>query len=237
MNAVFGEDEVDGEFVVIPTTLTVEGMNQSMPFSMREEDGQWRLDMSATMERLMGFSPEEMLESMGEAMAESMGAIGDAMSEGMGAIGDAISESFDSTGETGSSEWVVPIFTAPENGEQGMQLLRRVGRYFDPPFAPVEEELERTVTDFEGGSAVQARYGDVSAGFFVQESENAEDFRSVTVIAHGLPEGCDLQLQYLRVSADDQDAGNTATVRATAPEITRRAIGAFLGGLYGIDDV
>ena len=27
-------------------------------------------------------------------------------------------------------------------------------------------------------------------------------------------------------AADDDDAGNTATVRATAPEITRRAIGA-----------
>jgi hypothetical protein len=258
-NAQFGEEERDGEFVVIPTKLTVDGLNQEMPFSMKEEGGQWRLDMMATMERLMGFDPEEMVESMGQAMADGMESLGDALASGFESMGEAMGEAmspvdaapaersadpadsaseeggFDSA-EMGHSEWKIPIFAAPDSGERGMQLLRRIGRYFDPPFAPGEDEYERTSNEFEGGSSLQARYGDESAGFFVMESENGEDFRSVTVIGHGLPDEGDLQLQYMRVSADDNDSGNTATIRARSTAITRRAMGAYLSGLYGIED-
>ncbi len=65
----------------------VEGQSMTAPVIVVREDGQWRLDMLASMQRMFGGSLDTMVENMGQAMGKAMEAVGDAMSKAFEGLG------------------------------------------------------------------------------------------------------------------------------------------------------
>jgi len=91
--ATLGDGEVHGDGWMIPIHPPAE-LAEAMPplpAVMRLEDGDWKLDLPASMDLLFGGPgaaeqmAEELLGALGEAMGTAMGAMGEAM----GALGDA----------------------------------------------------------------------------------------------------------------------------------------------------
>lgn len=55
----------------------------TLPCVLVEEDGAWKVDLKASMDRMFGGSVEEALESMVGTMAEAMKGVGEALAEGL----------------------------------------------------------------------------------------------------------------------------------------------------------
>ena len=247
ISARLGEEAEDGDFRLVPVTLGADGEEQEMPFLVREEEGEWRVDMSATMERVMGFDPEDLVESMGQAMAGGMEAMGEALAGGFQAMGDAMSSAFSGGGddEAGAdaaeaiaeAEWALPIDMAPTAAMDALALLQKLALYYDPPFAPGDDEIDRTANSEDGGTSLYARYGTDSAGFLVQETAAGDHYLTVNVTTYGMDRGQDLSRNLVRM----QDAGEItyaeAVVKLSGPRTARRLAGAFLAGRFGIDDL
>ncbi len=85
-----GEPAVEAEIIVVPVKgvpiENVEGAPPEMvlPCVMMREDGDWKLDMIATMERMMGGGMAAAFEQIGSAMGEAMKGVGDAMASAFG---------------------------------------------------------------------------------------------------------------------------------------------------------
>ena len=74
--------EADGDTIVVTALLHSEGRpSQPMPFVVVSEAGEPRIDMEKTMEKLFGFSPDQMMDAMGEAMEGMMENVGEAMAD------------------------------------------------------------------------------------------------------------------------------------------------------------
>lgn len=67
-----GKTETDGDQRIVHVAVTEAGREDNMPFVLVQESGEWRISMEKTMERMLGFSMEEMKEGF-EGMAEAMG--------------------------------------------------------------------------------------------------------------------------------------------------------------------
>jgi uncharacterized protein YqcC (DUF446 family) len=89
MNLVMGEATLEGDMVVIPLRGTPKGAPADAPAVMElpclivKEDGQWKFDLSSSVDRMMGGSLQNIVETLGTAMAGAMEGIGKAMSEGL----------------------------------------------------------------------------------------------------------------------------------------------------------
>ena len=87
----FGPSEQSGEFTVIPAELNADGQGITLPVHMVREQGEWRVDMATTMDKLMGGLMEAMggmMEQVAEGMGKMMEGVGEAMKgafEGMSA--------------------------------------------------------------------------------------------------------------------------------------------------------
>jgi hypothetical protein len=92
----------DQNTAVLPAELLVDGQPQELPFITVKEDSGWKVDMPATLQRLMGGSMEQLtaafeegMKQMAEGMKGVMEGMGEAMSEAFGGSGDS-TQSLDS---------------------------------------------------------------------------------------------------------------------------------------------
>ena len=82
-----GEAKMEGESVIIPMALTPPGATEpatQMECVMTLEDGDWKVDLGAALDRMMGGPMAEAMESMAAGMAQVMEGVGQAMAEALG---------------------------------------------------------------------------------------------------------------------------------------------------------
>lgn len=240
------EIQLDGEDVIVPVTLASEDGEQTLPFLVRFEGAGWLVDMEATMERLLGCNPNELLESMGQAMAGGMEAMGEALATGLGAMTGATLDSppGDTVGEDDwagysddvEAEWELPVSEVPHDVPGALELVRRIGRYLEPPFEPGDSEFDRQQSEDGSMRNLYARHGDEDAGFRVQESVGGDHYLSISITTYGILNGASLAFNLIHMRDQGVDMHAEAKVTVTATEMARKCIGAYLGGRFGIDD-
>ena len=69
----FGDVTAEGELFIVPTSADDGNSSEDFTFVVREENGELRIDMQATMERMMGMSQEEAREQILEKLADDLG--------------------------------------------------------------------------------------------------------------------------------------------------------------------
>jgi len=101
-----GEPEADGDVVVVTTDIHEKPEDDGtvsatvhMPFVLTKADGTWKVDMSATIQRMMGFD-------LGDAMTQMAEGLGNAMAKGMEAMAEGFSalSSGDETADQGDDQ-------------------------------------------------------------------------------------------------------------------------------------
>ena len=93
-----GEPKMEGETVIISVALTPPGAIEpamQMECVMTLEDGAWKVDLGAALDRMMRGPMAEAMESMAAGMAQVMEGVGQAMSEAFGGA---------TTGEIGAED-------------------------------------------------------------------------------------------------------------------------------------
>lgn len=105
-----GPGQVEGELVVVEARLwrtppgETEQEEQEMPLVVRREEGEWKVDIGASITRMFGFDMEEaftqMAEGLGEALSEGM----EAMAKGLGETLGGPSETEDNPPQLPSEE-------------------------------------------------------------------------------------------------------------------------------------
>ena len=75
---------------VVPADLMVDGQPQELPFIVLNQEGTWKVDMPATMQRLMGGS----MELLTNALEEGMKQMAEGMKGVMEGMGEAMSQAF-----------------------------------------------------------------------------------------------------------------------------------------------
>ncbi len=91
-----GEPQADGELAVVEAKISgppPEGGGepevQPMPFTLRRVDGAWKVDMGATITRMLGgVDLGEMMTQMAEGLGKAMAPAMEAMAEGFKALGE-----------------------------------------------------------------------------------------------------------------------------------------------------
>jgi len=81
-----GEAKTEGENAIIPVALTPPGATRPamrMECVMTLEDGAWKVDLGAALDRMMGGPMAEATEGMAADMAQAMESVGHAMSPGL----------------------------------------------------------------------------------------------------------------------------------------------------------
>jgi hypothetical protein len=84
-------DELGRRIVVNMKSPGADGAPQEMavPVIVVQEEGAWKVDLPATMDRMFGGAMDAMgkaVGAMGEALSTAMAGVGEALSEGMGAV-------------------------------------------------------------------------------------------------------------------------------------------------------
>ncbi len=258
--ARIGEPIPEGDDFVVPVTLESEEGDQEMPFVVTEEDGALRIDMDRTFEKLMGFNPAEMMESMGESMANAMGGamegMANALAEGLGAavegmggalreMGEALEGAAPSAEKAGGTEGAGAAVVGRQwvlNGEafppqEILDVALDLGTRFTPPFLPPVEDLGTEEFGAGGSRTRTTRYGSPEEGFTVMESTTEMDnfaSRNVTVNAYGMAPGRDLSLVWCETVLPDSPSRQDISIRATAGEAEIAAIHEHLEGRFGV---
>ncbi len=96
--------EEDGE-TVVPTTLNSSSGENALEFDfetiMVRQDGDWKVDLDATSNRMiravLGASMGEIGEAIGEGMKDAMEGIAEGMAEGMREMGEAMGDAMEET--------------------------------------------------------------------------------------------------------------------------------------------
>lgn len=98
----------EGEQMVIPGHLRENGEGPDMPFVVVQEDGAWKVDMSATIDRLMsGMGLDQLMEGLANGMKQAMETMAEGMKlamEGMEAAGDASTVADETSPEQGGEK-------------------------------------------------------------------------------------------------------------------------------------
>jgi hypothetical protein len=84
----------DKSTAVIMADLLIDGQANQMPFVLFKEPSGWKVDMNASIERMMGGSMEQLTSALEEGMKQ----MAEGMQGMMEGIGQAMSEAFGSTG-------------------------------------------------------------------------------------------------------------------------------------------
>ncbi len=82
-----GEAKMEGENAIIPVTLTPPGAAEPamrMECVMTLEEGAWKVDLGAALDRMMGAPMAEAMEGMAAGLAQAMEGVGRTMSEAFG---------------------------------------------------------------------------------------------------------------------------------------------------------
>lgn len=90
-----GNVTVDGDTATVQADVKSDGQGQELPIIVVKQEGQWRVDMAATIEKLMGgldlaAMMEEGMKQMAQGMSQAMEGMGEAMKgafEGMSSGG------------------------------------------------------------------------------------------------------------------------------------------------------
>lgn len=90
-----GEPQADGELAVVDAKITGatpegggEPEEQSLPLVVRRVDGAWKVDMAASINRMMGFDLGEAMTQMAEGLGSAMAKGFEAVAEGLGALAE-----------------------------------------------------------------------------------------------------------------------------------------------------
>ena len=92
-----GNPQVEGDIIIVPTDMKAsqvpEGQpsEMNMPFVLMQEDGGWKIDLGKSVERMLGFNMEDMMEEMGNAMKGVMEGVADGMKQAFEGMGEAMS--------------------------------------------------------------------------------------------------------------------------------------------------
>lgn len=86
----------DKNTAIVPADLLVDGQPQELPFVIVKEESGWKVDMPATMQKLMGVS----MEQLGAAFEEGMKQMAEGMKGVMEGVGEALSQAFNGSGES-----------------------------------------------------------------------------------------------------------------------------------------
>ena len=88
-----GKAQAEGEQVVVVATVTPKPGQPEvppLPMVLKRADGAWKIDMSASINRMLGVDLEKTMETLvqglGDAMAKGMEAIGAGLSAGLSAL-------------------------------------------------------------------------------------------------------------------------------------------------------
>jgi hypothetical protein len=88
--AHIGAATADGDRHVVPCKMSADGNEQEIAFVVVTENGGLRVDMNATIERMMGVS----MTDLGAMMEEGMKQMAEGMSTAMQGLGEGIAEAF-----------------------------------------------------------------------------------------------------------------------------------------------
>jgi len=247
-----GEVESEEDWFVVPTALEDEEGTNEMPFVVREEGGELRIDFDATLGKLMGVSPEELMEEMAESMGSALGTVmegvGDALAEGFAAMGAEVADATEAAALDAiapedavleEGEWHLPPTSAEDFKNRIIETASALGSMFVPAFMPFPELLDSEEWAPEGSKIVTTRYGDEKTGFTCVDTlvtMEAMETHILDVTAYGMPEGQALRLVWSRYAVEDQPPTETAHVQATAPRKTHRFIGGQLRFDFGWED-
>lgn len=88
MTLTMGEPTMEGERVVIPVRGDAPGAPagspvMELPCLIVKEDGQWKFDLSGSVDRMLGGSLDALVGQLASTMATAMEGVGEAMAEGL----------------------------------------------------------------------------------------------------------------------------------------------------------
>ncbi|MEX2213604.1 MAG: hypothetical protein WD768_05725 [Phycisphaeraceae bacterium] len=119
-----GEVTTEGEIVIVPAAMKAKDVPEgqpeemTMPFVVVPEDGAWKIDMSATVERLMGFSMDDMMEQVGDAMKGAVEGLAEGMKQAFDGMGEALSEGMGQAMSEGMGKGIGEGIGADSDNEQ-----------------------------------------------------------------------------------------------------------------------
>jgi len=67
-----GATDVEADETTVHVRITDEGKTQEMPMTLVREEGDWRISMDRTMEKMVGFSMDDLADQLGKQMGEAM---------------------------------------------------------------------------------------------------------------------------------------------------------------------
>ena len=243
---VVGEPFEEDGVLVVPTESEGDGLPPGMDFVLTEEEGELRIDMDATMTRMMGgISPDQMMEGMGEALADAMGGV----MEGMGnAMGEAMGAAFGAVGEATAPDEP----DKPEEAGTGRIWSLAEGRltpdtihslafvlvdHLPDDFRPPMMELESTESGDETTKFRSTRFGTEEQGFeHVATEYRGEGMTSdsVTMTAYGLKEGLELSLASSENVLQDGQKVTNATIRVAGPPSLLDSMGVVIAANFEV---
>lgn len=91
VEAVLSSAAIEGDTATVPAKVTIDGQEQPIEFLVAKDGAAWRVDMPATIQRLMGASMEQLtgaleegMQLMAQGMAAAMDGVGEAMTAALG---------------------------------------------------------------------------------------------------------------------------------------------------------
>lgn len=245
-----GDVATEGGLFVVSTTATDEKGSDSFAYAVREEDGELRVDMQATMERMMGMTQEKAKEQILDKVADGLGTIAEEIAETMPKNPESIIEAMDqASGEDKTTKgedeqaglhqgiWMLSEEAMADFPEQILTAGYAVGRFMTPIFCPSMQELDIEQYGTDESQVKTTRYGDGDQGFSVTENQTSgEGFstHSVTVTSYGDPQGRQIMAEWVKSQSGDTPPNENVTITAMASEESLKAVGKFIAEEIGI---
>jgi hypothetical protein len=114
----------DKNTAIVPADLLVDGQPQELPFVIVKEESGWKVDMQATMQKLLGGS----MEMLTTALEEGMKQMAEGMQGVMEGMGEAMSQAFNGSGESAEALDAVP--SHPDLAAFRQKLIDHLGLHW-----------------------------------------------------------------------------------------------------------
>ena len=236
-----GDVAAEGELFFVSTTATDEKGTDSFAYAVREENGELRVDMQATMERMMGMTQEEARDQIIEKVADELETVAE---EVAGAI-PKNPESMIEAAVKGDDEeaglhhgiWMLSEEAMADFPEQILTAGYAVGRFMTPMFSPPMQELDTEEYGTDESQVKTTRYGDGDHGFSVTENlTSGEGFstHSVSVSSYGDPQGRQISAEWVKTQYGDTPPNENVTITAMDSEESLKAVGKFISEEIGV---
>jgi hypothetical protein len=90
------EPLVEGNQIWVPVEISGSGQTLTIPLAPVQENGQWKLDMTRTVQKMMG-GMEAVVEQMAQTVGQAMEGVGQAIADGFQQLGSAAASGQEST--------------------------------------------------------------------------------------------------------------------------------------------